>query len=658
MNNEQPDEIETNESTLVSDTEEDHDDKENKPEVRRSGRESRPVDRLSPSMNIKGILKKRVRFVDEVEKKKEHCYNLMSEKRGLKTDDAEYTAEKSTLIARAMIHIREQLMTTGQCFGQQYNLRTGLKVFGEKGKKAAQGEMSQMHERICFTPISINDLTAEERKKAMLALMLLSQKKDGTIKGRMVYNGKPTREWLSREDSASPTASQESIMITTVIDAKERRDVMSGDVPNAFIQAKIPMKEKDNYERIIMKITGVLVDMLVQLDPESYGRHVVYENGKKVLYVQVIRAIYGMLQAALLWYQKFRSDLEEEGFKFNDYDPCVANKMICGKQQTIRFHVDDILSSHVDPMVNDDFVQWLDWKYGSIGQVKITRGKVHEYLGMTLDFSQDGKVIVDMRDYVKGMLESFPMKLKKTQVAATPASESLFNQGNSPDLDDKKKEDYHTMVAKGLFVSKRGRPDIHPTIAVLSTRVRKPNENDWNKLLRMMKYLNGSRDKVLTVGADDLKVVKWYVDAAFAVHPDFKSHTGAVMTMGHGSMQSISRKQKLNTRSSTEAELVASDDAATMILWTKMFLKEQGYEIERNILYQDNRSAILLEENGRKSAGKRSRALNIRYFFLTDQIEKKNLKVDYCPTDVMLADFMSKPLQGEKFRQFERDIMG
>jgi hypothetical protein len=155
--------------------------------------------------------------------------------------------------------------------------------------------------------------------------MFLGEKRDGTVKGRMVYNGKPTREWLSREDSASPTAAFESIMLTSVIDAHEERDIMACDIPNAFIQALMP-KVKDGDERVMMKITGVLVDMLVKLNPELYGPYVVYERNRrnKVLYVQVMRAIYG--EAAILWYKKFRGELKQKGFKFNPYDPCVANR--------------------------------------------------------------------------------------------------------------------------------------------------------------------------------------------------------------------------------------------------------------------------------------------------------------------------------------------
>ena len=128
--------------------------------------------------------------------------------------------------------------------------------------------------------------------------------------------------------------------------------------------------------------------------------------------------------------------------------------------------------------------------------------------------------------------------------------------------------------------------------------------------------------------------------------------------MGKGAIQSVSKKQKLNTRSSTEAELVGVDDAATMILWTRLFLEDLGYSIDRNVLYQDNKSAILLETNGRKSAGKRSRALNIRYFFMTDQVEKGNVQIEHCPTDAMIGDFMTKPLQGSKFQAFREMILG
>ena len=131
----------------------------------------------------------------------------------------------------------------------------------------------------------------------------------------------------------------------------------------------------------------------------------------------------------------------------------------------------------------------------------------------------------------------------------------------------------------------------------------------------MIKYFNGENKKYPTLSADDLKVVKWYVDKKFAVHPNFNSHTGAILDMGQGVMQSVSSNQKLKTRIITDYGLVYVDDASAYILWTVFFNKWQGYNIEKNILYQDNKSAILLDLNGESSAGKRIRALNNYYSY-------------------------------------------
>jgi hypothetical protein len=126
----------------------------------------------------------------------------------------------------------------------------------------------------------------------------------------MVYNGKPTRKWVDKEEAPAPTASLDSIMLMAIIDAKEGRDVTSADIPNAFIQANMP-EIKDGDDLVIMKITGVLVDLLVENDPARYGPYVVYESGNRTVYAEVLKALYGMIIDALLWYRQFKSDLEE-----------------------------------------------------------------------------------------------------------------------------------------------------------------------------------------------------------------------------------------------------------------------------------------------------------------------------------------------------------
>jgi hypothetical protein len=282
----------------------------------------------------------------------------------------------------------------------------------------------------------------------------------------------------------------------------------------------------------MMKITGVLVNMLVDINPESYAPAVVLDNRKKIIYVEVLKAIYGRLEAALLWYKTFREDLEDNGFIFNPYNPCVANKEVQGLQQTIVFHVDDLKSSHKSKLVNNKFEKWLSSMYGKHGSVTATCGQVHDYLRMELDSRKQGELKINMTKYVENMLNDFPVKLGKKDVAKTPAGDNLFNLGTGAKLDTKRAEIFHTFIGKGLFLCKRARPDIQQAISVLCTRVRDPNQVDWEKKMRAMNYLNGTKEENLTLSADNLRVVKWYVDASFAVHPDSKSHTGAMMTLG------------------------------------------------------------------------------------------------------------------------------
>ena len=270
--------------------------------TRRSAREVKPVERYGFNQVEKAS--KAVKFEDNM-RELEYCHNLIAQVHPNPDMDMEYDTYEATVIARNMNDLNQKITIQGACFVQQYILKKGLEKFGEEGKKAAMKELDQLHKRNCFTPILVKHMTREERNKAMEALMFVAEKRDLTKKGRMVYNGKPTRSWIGKEDSASPTAALESVMLTCVIDAHEGRDVMCNDVPNAFIQTPLP-QPKTGEARVTMKITGVLVDMLVQLNPEVYGNYVVFENGRKVIYVVVLKAIYGMLIASLLWYKKFK----------------------------------------------------------------------------------------------------------------------------------------------------------------------------------------------------------------------------------------------------------------------------------------------------------------------------------------------------------------
>jgi hypothetical protein len=414
--------------------------------------------------------------------------------------------------------------------------------------------------------------------------------------------------------------------------------------------------------KAVMKLEGVMAEVILKIDPNLYTKYVAKENGKDVIYVILEKALYGTLQAALLFWQNLSGELKKWGFEINPYDFCVANKMINGKQCTVVWHVDDLKISHVDPKVTTTILNLLDAKYGQeiVGgkraPLTINRGKLHDYLGMLLDYSEPGYVKLNMIAYLEKVLEEMPEDMDGT--ASSPAAEYLFKVIDGAEvLDEATSIFFHATVAKLLFLCKRGRPDIQTAIAFLCTRVKEPTKHDYNKLARVIKYLRKTRDLVLRLSADNLNVVKWWIDAAYAVHPDMRSHTGGTMSMGTGSAYSTSKKQKLNTKSSTEAELVGVDDVLPQALWTKYFMEAQGYGVS-TILNQDNQSTIKLSDNGKASSGKGTRHINIRYFFITDRIARKEVAIQYCPTKEMVADYFTKPLQGALFYKFRDQIMG
>ncbi|MGL4350555.1 MAG: reverse transcriptase domain-containing protein, partial [Plesiomonas shigelloides] len=175
---------------------------------------------------------------------------------------------------------------------QQVSMKKGIKLFGEKGTAAVETELQQLHDRKVMEPVDGKKLSWEEKRKALPYLMFLKDKRDGKVKARGCADGRKQRVYTAKEEASSPTVSIESILLTCVIDAEEERDVATADIPGAFMQA-------DMDEVVYMRLEGTMVDLLLKIDPDRYGPWVFYENGKKVLYVLLLKALYGTVRAAL-----------------------------------------------------------------------------------------------------------------------------------------------------------------------------------------------------------------------------------------------------------------------------------------------------------------------------------------------------------------------
>ena len=149
-----------------------------------------------------------------------------------------------------------------------------------------------------------------------------------------------------------------------------------------------------------------------------------------------------------------------------------------------------------------------------------------------------------------------------------------------------------------------------------------------------------------------------WINASYTTHRDMRGHTGGIISMGYGAVIHGCSKQKINTKSSTKSEIVGVSNFLPYTMWASYFLKEQGYNLKRNIFYQDNTSAIEMLRNGKESCGSKSRHIHIRCFFTKDALKRENMEIEYCTTNDMIADFYTKLLQGKQFYRLRGIIMG
>jgi len=550
----------------------------------------------------------------------------------------------------------------------QFGFRKGMKLFGIEGWEATKKEINEnLLGMDAVKMILYKDLDRKLQKEALSYLMFLKRKRTGVVKSRGVADGRPGRAIYEKGESSSPTVSTYALMCSCAIDAIENRKVITLDIPAAFLQTLWPKEKYPTY----IRFDGEMVDMICEIDKKYEQYKCPTKSGRGLMYGEMNRAVYGHMLSSILWYQKLKGHLEEWGFEMNPYDECVFNKMVDGAQCTILYHVDDLKVSHRDQSVIDDMASTINETFKTKTQsLSVTRGNTHDYLGIGIDYSRKDCVTFTMYDYLEDILKEADERGDMNGTAVTPASDDLFTvDESSPKLNDEMSDYFHRVTARFLFAAKRARPDIQVAVAYLCTRVKCPTESDYHKLRRLVKYIRMSIHLPLIIGWDQSGELVWSVDASFAVHKDFRSHTGGCLSLGTGSLMSMSMKQKINTKSSTESELVGCDDCMNFMVWVKLFFEWQMKDHhnddkskligKRTVLLQDNTSAIQLERFGKRSSTKRTRHLSIKYHYVTSKLEDKTITaVTYHPTKELVADFLTKPLQGSLFRRHRNAIMG
>ena len=303
------------------------------------------------------------------------------------------------------------------------------------------GRIFQLEDLKVYEPLNPMKLTRTQKKAALRAINLIKEKRCGRLKGRTVADGRTQKGMYDKIETATPTVGTDSLMMSIIIDMFEGRDVATADIAGAYLKAYMK-------DYTIIKFMGPSVDILCSMKP-IYTNYITMENDVKVIYVRLVKAIYGCVQSALLWYKI--------GFELNPYDPCVANKVINGKQCTIAWYLDDMKISHADSEVVTDIIEQIKQRFG---KMTVARGDEHVFLGMHIKYvKRNGTAEIMMRTYLEESIAEPGHNITRT--AVTPAKRDLFDVDKTAAPFDKQAgEPFHSVTAKLLYVSLRARRDL------------------------------------------------------------------------------------------------------------------------------------------------------------------------------------------------------
>lgn len=557
------------------------------------------------------------------------------------------TAARADSAREKLVHARVIAGVRSRGYNFHISMKAGLRTRGNAAVQSLKSELENLIKKETLNPVLLKDMSKRQRKRIIRTCVFLKEKYDSRgvfekLKARLVANGKQQ----SREDvpnRESPTVATVNLFIMLSIAAREGRLGSTHDVGSAFLNADMTGEE------IFVTLDKVMTKMLCMLKPE-YAKFV---NEKGEVVARLDKALYGCVQSARLWYDLLIKVLTADGYVVNDEDICVLNKMVNGVQSTILIHVDDLLCLCADVKAHKELADLLKKHFH---ETKWVDEKVLSYLGMTLDFSVKGRIKVTMEGFMQDLMAANPCD----NTSNTPATNTLFDSEEIDELmSDPGRRQFHSLTFKLLYLSKRVRPDIATAVAYLATKVTRATVRDEAKLQRVMNYLYGTQDAGLLFAAGDLGVelkLEAHIDAAFAGHVDGKSHSGFAMKLGGNVILVRSTKQKINSESSTEAELIALSDNKIYVLRAAAFIAKQGYDVGPAVIFQDNQSVLAMLKKP-DHAPDRSKNMKVRRVAVRDLIRSGNIVVQYVPTNDMQADMFTKPLQGVKFLDMRESIM-
>ena len=452
----------------------------------------------------------------------------------------------------------------------------------------------------------------------------IKRKADGSIekyKARLVAQGFTQKFGVDYFDTFSPVAKLSSFRTILAIAARNDWDADTFDFNGAYLNGKLG----DN-EEIYMK------------PPPGYANE--GEHVKRLL-----KSLYGLKQARRKWYDTLSHALTDLGFQVNDADPGVFSSQVENHTTILAIHVDDCLITGSSPKLIADYKQKLNERY-SLTDL----GPVHWLLGIKITRNREARTLsLSQIAYIDTILSRF--SLSDAKPLASPISPgTTLSKADAPsdatEMTQMKKIPYREAVGSLMYAAVATRPDITFAISTLSQFLENPGLVHWEAVKRVLRYLSGTKTHALTYGNERHDLLG-YTDADGASQDHRHAISGYAFLIDGAAISWASRKQELVTLSTAEAEYVAATHAAKECIWLRRFITPLfGHDTTPTTLYCDNQAALHLATDDNYHA--RTKHIDIRFHFIRQTITDGAISIEYCPTQDMTADILTKALPKHK----------
>lgn len=479
----------------------------------------------------------------------------------------------------------------------------------ENWEKAIDSEKESLKKNKTW---SLVDISEAGSKKILTNKWVFRVKDDGTYKARLVVRGFEQRG-IDFDEIYSPVVSQSALKSLFAIAASKNSEIVTFDVKTAFLY-------------------GELDDDIYMCIPDGYDK-----EPNKIC--KLNKALYGLKQAPITWNKTFTKTMLKLGLIPTKTDRCVFTNT--SKSVIIAIYVDDGLAISTNKTELDNILNCLELQF----QIKIFKNPKN-FVGLEI-CKDDTGISLKQETYIQNLLKNFNMiDAKPTSIPCninkeTDAQTNMSSQQiNFP---------YRECVGGLLYLSTRTRPDIAEAVNKASRKIENPSQTDVIAVKKILRYLAGTRDKgIKYLKGGNINMLNAYCDSDYANDVTTRrSTTGFVIMFSNGPISWCSKRQPIVTLSSTEAEYIAAADCCKETLYLKSLLCELLHCKINITLNIDNQSSIQLIKTG--SFNKRSKHIDVRYYFIHEHFIKGNIIVNYCPTDQQVADIFTKPLGKVKF---------